>query len=132
MEIASQMSDRRAIFNMCMVIANMACYNLYFYELFWGSWNEIHTRAFYYGVTSVMMIYLFIDDFIGYSSITHRQLNLIAKAAITVNFILFTLILKNLLPNPIMYLFLLNGSIFVISCIILFSGLSHGYFKKHV
>lgn len=124
--------DNRAIFGLCMVIANMCCYMLYFYELFFGKWNEIHTRAFYYGVTSVIMVYLLVDDILGYSSVTHRQLNLIAKASITANFIMFTLILKNTLPFPIMYLLILNGSIFVISCIILFSGISYGYFKRHV
>lgn len=124
------MWDNRAIANLLIIIANMGCYNLYFYELFWGSWEKITARALYYISTAIVSIYLIIDELYGFTTKEHYQLNLICRLTIIANFILFALILYNILPDPILYLLILNGSIFALSCMILFSGIKYGHYNR--
>lgn len=113
-----------------MLIANMGAYNFYFYELFYGSWDKTQAKALYYLTTFLVLLYLIIDEIVDYSSDTHKQISLICKLSVCANFLLFALILYNVLSMPILYLFLLNGSIFVLSVIILTSGIRHEYFKE--
>jgi hypothetical protein len=121
--------DYRAVINLAVLIANMGAYNFYFYELFYGSWDKIQAKALYYITTSCVLLYLVIDEMVGYSSDTHKQISLICKLSLWANFLLFALILYNVLSNPINYLYILNGSIFVLSCIILFASLKHDFYK---
>lgn len=121
--------DKRAIFSLFMVIANMAGYNLYFYELFWGSWEKITAKGLYYLTTAIFSIYLLINDIVKNNSDLNYQICLTGKSAIIVNFLLFYFILSGNVAYPIVYVFLLNGSIFAISIIILFAGIKHETFK---
>lgn len=121
--------DKRAIFSLMMVIANMAAYNLYFYELFWGSWEKIAAKALYYITTAIILIYLLINDIAKNNTDLNFQICLTGKSAIIVNFLLFYFILSGTATHPIVYVFLLNGSVFAISIIILFAGIKHETFK---
>jgi hypothetical protein len=124
------MWDKRGLINLSALILNMAAYNFYFYELLFGDWNKAQAKALYYITTSCMMFYLIVDDIRGRDSNLHIELSIISKGAILINFILFALILKGVFNNPIIYLFLLNGSIFALSTIILISGIRHETFKN--
>lgn len=108
----------------------MGCFNTYLYELFWGTWEIRYAKALYYGATALILIYTYVDELIGGRSDIHFQINLITKAAVIVNFILFFLIQFDLLREPIIYLFTLNGSVFAISIMVLLSALKHGAFKN--
>jgi hypothetical protein len=122
--------DKRAILSLTLFIANMGCYNLYFYELFWGSWEKIASKALYYLTTGMFLIYLFINDIVKNNSDLNHQICLIGKSAIIINFLLFYLILSGIATRPILYVLLLNGSVFAVSIMILFSGIKHGTFKN--
>lgn len=104
--------------------------NFYLYELFWGIIEPRYNKGFYYLATALFLFYLIVNDLIkGYSKLEYQS-SLIGKLAIVVNLIVFSFTQLNLLPKPIMYIFLLNGSIFAISIIILFSGIKYGTFKN--
>lgn len=118
----------RAILSLIILIVNMGCYNFYFYELFWGSWPKIYSRRLYYVTTAFFLLFVLADELFKYKDDTHYQINLVCKATVIVNFILFALILYGVFNNPILYLYLLNGSIFAISVIILCSGIKYGSF----
>lgn len=121
--------DWRSITNLAVLVVVTGCYVLYLHELFFGSWDKIHTKAFYYTVTGCFLLYLIIDELCGYSTRTHRETNLICKFSLLANFVLFALILTDQLSNPKLCLYLLNGCIFVLSFIILFTGVRHEFFK---
>lgn len=123
------MQDYRAIVNLIVLIINMGSYNFYVYELLFGTWEKREAKALYYLTTFFVLLYLIIDEIIGYSSDTHKQISLICKLSVCANFLLFALILYDMLSMPILYLFLLNGSIFVLSVIILWSAIQHEFFK---
>jgi hypothetical protein len=124
------MTINRTILNLLILIIFMGCYNFCFYELLWGTWEKIITRLFYYKSTSVFLIVILIDELCKFSSDTHYQINIICKSTIIANFILFAMILRGTFEEPHIYLFLLNGSVLIISLIILFCGIKYDFFKK--
>jgi hypothetical protein len=124
--------DIRGLINLVVLIFYMGCYNFYFYELLYGKWNLALAKGFYYFVTAAMLLYLFVGDVTGKRRDMHRQLSYISKLLVIVNFILFGLIYFAVIQNTkyqIIYIFLLNGSIFVLSIMVLFTGLKHEVFK---
>lgn len=65
----------------------------------------------------------------GNQSPSQIQMNATNKLTLVVNFILFALSLTGVLNNPVLYLILFNGSIFVTTMIILSAAFKHGYFN---
>lgn len=122
--------DKRAILSLFMLIVNMGCYNFYFYELFWGSWDKVIAKALYYATTFVFYEYFITNDIVKRNTHLNFQICYIGKNGIAVNFLLFALILFGIASHPILYVLLLNGSVFAISVMILFSGIRHGFFKR--
>lgn len=116
--------------NILVLIIYTAFNNWYLYELFWGSINNATVKGLFYFATSLYLLYLIIGEMTGYNCVHEYQSNMICKWVLFSNFIIFAFTQLNLMPKPIMYLYLLNGSVFVISCIIIISGTRHGYFRN--
>lgn len=106
-----------------------AATNLYLYELFWGIWEKRFAKGFFYLSTSMFLLYLVVGEVKKYTSNLDYQSNIICKLTIAANLMIFAFTQFDLIPKPIMYLFLLNGSIFAVSIIILLSGIKHDIFK---
>lgn len=122
--------DKRAIFGFTVLIISVGVYNLYLYELLWGTWEKREAKALFYLITAFVLLYLLIEDLTKKGSITNFQITVICKCSLIINFLLFSLILYGSIANPVVYLYILNGSIFVISIMVLISGLRHGIFKN--
>lgn len=124
--------DIRGIINLVVLILYMGCYTLDFYEWIYGEWNLALAKGFYYFVTAGMLLYLLFDDVVDKRRDIHRQLSYISKASVIANFVLFGLIYYAIIHSieyQKIYLFLLNGSIFVLSMIVLYNGLRYEIFE---
>lgn len=117
------------VLNIIVLLGYTALNNFYLYELFWGGWDNAAVKGFFYLFTTVFILFFTVNDIIGYGTNIVFQLNIICKFTLLLNFIIFAFAQLNIMPKPIDYLFLLNGSVFAISIIILTSGLRHGTFK---
>lgn len=120
----------RTLIDLIALIVYTGVFNLCFYEQFYGAWFETHPRRLYYISSAVFSLFLLIDELFKYNDNTHYQLNLIGRCTVILNFTIFALMLYGLFTNEIFYLFLLDGSLFAVSAMILFSGLRHGFFKN--
>lgn len=118
------------VLNFIVLTLYTAFNNFYLYELFWGSWPNARTKGFFYLITSLYLLYLIIGEMATYNSNLEYQTSMICKWVLFANFIIFAFTQLNLMPKPIMYLYLLNGSVFAISCIIIISGIRYGTFKN--
>lgn len=119
-----------AVINFLILVAYTAFNNFYLYELFWGGINNATIKGMFYFVTSLFLLCQIVSEMMGYDSVRDYQISIICKCVLFANFIIFAFTQLNLMPKPIMYLYLLNGSVFVISCIIIISGIRHGYFRN--
>lgn len=126
-----QMWDNRAFINMAALIGYAASFNYYLYQLFYGSWETIQTKSFYYSFTILLFLWLIIDEMKGYTSYFNQAFNFACKFCIVINFIIITLTLNNKLSTPIAYFKIFDCSILVLTLMILISGCRHGYFKKN-
>lgn len=124
------MWDKRLILCILALVCYSFCMNTYFFQLFWGSWSKIHAKCLYYTCTSVIVLFFILDDLRGYSCTLHFKMNIITKLLVLTNFILFTIILNDLLPFALLSLLACNGSIVAITIMVLSSGIRHGAFKK--
>ena len=122
--------DRRAILGFIVLIISMGIYNLYLCELIFGPPDKRLIKAMFYLTIAFVSIYLLIGDMRKGGSRINFQIAFITKCSLIVNFILFALILYNLLAHPVIYLFILNGSILILSIMILISGLRNHVFNK--
>ncbi len=112
------------------LIIYTALNNFYLYQLVWGGWNNASVKGFFYLFTSVFILFLIVAEMVEYKSNSEYQVNIIGKLSLLANFIIFALTQLNIMPKPIEYFYLLNGSILAISIIIIISGLRHGTFKN--
>lgn len=118
------------VLNFIALVLYTAFNNFYLYELFWGEWPIATTKGYFYLATALFILYLIIGEMTRYVSCQEYQSSIICKCVLFANFIIFAFTQLNLMPKPIMYLYLLNGSVFAISFIIIISGIRHGYFKN--
>lgn len=103
--------------------------NLYLYELFLGGWPTAYAKGLFYFSTSLFLLYLIIGELIGYYSKCELQSNIVGKCILFCNFFTFALAQLNLMPKPVMYILLLNGSFFVVSFTILYIFGKHELFN---
>lgn len=76
------------------------------------------------------MIYLIVDEIIGYASVIQKQFNWICKSVIALNFLLFSLILQGLLNNWILCLSTLYLSTLMITIALTRNFKLYGYFNE--
>lgn len=112
--------------NLFTLLLYLASVNFYLYELFYGPMSKTDARSIYYVSTAFVFLYLTLCD--RYEP--QCQFNTICKICITTNFFFFTYVLVGAFPDPVFYLFLLNGSVFAITIMILISFARNGYFIK--
>lgn len=122
------MKDERAIGNMVVLIVNYIAYNFYLYELFWGNWEAIKCRAFFYFINGCALSWFTIGDWKGWTTVQQLHTSIMYKLSLIITFFSFLLILRG--KYGLVYLISYDVSLLVISFIILFSGLRYGYFKK--
>lgn len=116
--------------NILVLVLYTGLNNFYLYELFWGRWSNWHVKCFFYIFTSAFLLYIIVCELFRYDNQSEYETNIICKFTLLCNFIIFALTQLNFLPKPIDYLYLLNGSVFAVSVIIIISGLRHGAFKR--
>lgn len=123
------MWDKKAILSFTMLGINVGIYNLYLYELFYGTWRQTNTRGMYYIVTAMVLSYLTYDTIKGYSTSLHLQGNITIFLALIINFLLFALTLYDILPNHRLYLYTFNGTLLAATIVILILGRYYEMFK---
>ena len=107
-----------------MLLLHSLCFNIYLFELLYGDINKVIIKGYLYAFMCIITIYL--------AFAPNSQLNLINKLTFAFNFALFFLTLLGLFDNSIFYMLIYNGSIIVLTTMILTSGIKHGAFNpKH-
>ena len=102
------------------------------YIFLFGAYPSRYMKLWYNYTTLFLILFIFIDLKIGIVSGLHKQFNDICQFTIMFNFILIILYHHSYGDSGISKLIAFNGSIFVVTVMVLFSGLRHGYFKnKH-
>jgi len=120
----------RTTIDLFLLITYVGVFNLCFYGQFVEGWIPGHCRRLYYWSTAAFLTLLLIDELCKFEHNTHYQVNKIGQCTVIINFTLFALMLHGVFTNEIFYLFLLDGSIFAISGMILFSGIRHNVFTN--
>lgn len=124
----SQTLDRAAIYNLIALILNYIGYNFYLYELFWGGWDKVTTKSFFYLITGAVLLWFTIGEWKGWNTVQQLHTSVVYKLTLVITFWSFFLILRGV--NGLFYLITYDISILIISVIILFSGLRYDYFFK--
>jgi len=108
----------------------MLVFNAYIYLLSHGSLGQSERRLWYYTITALMTIAVYIDLKNITPNVFHRGLNEGAFGSLMANYILniFNHIGLFLADGARMFL-LFNGLVFAITAIVLISGSRHGAFK---
>lgn len=125
-----RMLDKRTYINLFALIAYTGLFNLYLYELFYGSWNIANVKGFYYLITILTLLWGIIDRKIKNSTETSNHINLITEITVIINFVFIILNLYDLLFIPLLNFFLYNGSVLVVSVIVLIASTKHEIFKN--
>lgn len=66
------------------------------------------TKAFFYFCTSLTLGWCIIEECLGYTSTYQKQLNIVCKIIILLNFMFMFLTLRDKLPNPIAVFIIFN------------------------
>jgi len=77
----------------------------------------------------VIILFTLIDEIFGYVNYIHKQFNWLCRIAFIINIFIAILTYQSVIYDPLYFLKILNGSIFVITIIIVTSGINHGIFK---
>lgn len=123
------MWDKRAILSLCMLLSSVGIYELYLYELFYGTWELRCVKGLYYASTACVLTLLTYFDIFGYKSCTQFNICTICKFTLIINFLFFAFTLYDILPNHRLYLYVFNGTILVATLAILIFGVRHEIFK---
>lgn len=121
--------NSRTFWTMAAVILNSTLFNIYLIQLFYGAWNILYTKAFYYSFTVLLLIYLYFDDLRERGEFFQIEFKKICKLSMIINFILIATTLTSILRNPAMYLFIFNTAVLITTDMILISALKHDLFK---
>lgn len=125
------MLDKRAYINLFVLVSYTGLYNLYLYELFYGSWYEINTRGFYYLVTVITLICGVIDRKLPKNTTElSRNIGFITELVVIVNFIFIFITLYDIIFTPLLNFFIYNGSVLVTTMIVTIAAVKHGIIKK--
>lgn len=124
------MLDKRAYYSFFVLIGYTLLFNLYLFELFYGSWNVVHTKAFFYLITIITKLYLIINRKVKKRTELSGHLDDIIEYTVIINFMIICLSLYDLFFVPLLYFFIYNGSVLVTTLIVLIIGTRHGAFKK--
>ena len=122
------MLKSRSLINLLVLIFDFSFCIYFFCSLFWGSWNELLLRAFFYFIQGCILMYFIIDMLRGHVSRHHENTVLIYLLSLVGKFWLFSAILMGLLKYPIFYLFLYSGLMIVISLVVVLNDKWHGKF----
>lgn len=124
------MLDKRAYISFFILIWYTLLFNVYLYELFYGTWNIVYTKAFFYLITILTKGYLIINRKVKRRTELSEHLDDIIEYTVCINFTIIMLSLYNLIFVPLLYFFIYNGSVLVTTLIVLIIGTRHGAFKK--
>lgn len=120
----------RSIGCILVILIYISCFNLYLYELPRHNWAIEHCKIFYNAITVVMITFCLVDSRIGFESQWHSEFNLICSIVVIINFIIIILTHLTLISDPILYCWIFNGSVFVVSLMVLISGGRHHEFNE--
>lgn len=124
------MLDKRAYISFFALIGYTLLFNVYLCELFYGSWNVVHTKAFFYLITIFTKLYLIINRKLKRRTELSAHLDDIIEYTVIINFMIIMLSLYDLIFIPLLYFFIYNGSVLVTTIIVLIIGTRHGAFKR--
>lgn len=89
-----------------------------------------HCKLLYNYITVTMLVFCLIDSRTGFESWWHKEFNLICYLAVIINFIIIILTHHQFVSDGFWILTISNGSIFVVSLMILMSATRHGEFNN--
>lgn len=108
----------------------VALFNLYIYELPREYMATENCKILYNAITVGMVVFCRIDAAKGYESAWHKELNLICFLAVVFNYLIIILCYMKFIKDSFTTLALSNGSVFVVSLMVLISGKRHNEFNK--
>lgn len=124
------MLDKRAYLSFFVLIGYTLCFNVYLYELFYGPWQPVNSKGFFYLITIVSKLYLFINRKVKKRTELSEHIDDIMDLTVIINFVIIMLSLYDLIFIPLLYFFIYNGSVLVTTLIVLIIGSKYGAFKK--
>lgn len=124
------MLDKRAYISFFVLIGYTLCFNVYLYELFYGHWQPVNSKGFFYLITIISKVYLFINRKVKRRTELSEHIDDIMDLTVIINFVIIMLSLYDLIFIPLLYFFIYNGSVLVTTLIVLIIGTKYGAFKK--
>jgi len=117
------------VLSLLALLINVGVYEVYLYELFFGTWEMRVIKGLFYLTTAIILSFLTYFDIFGYKSCSQFEINTICKFSLIINFLFFALTLYDILPNHRLYLYTFNGTILVASIAILYFGVKYETFE---
>lgn len=111
------------------LVIYLASFNTYIFCLDSGQFGIRFLKLWYNYTTFGLLAFAIIDEIIGCYGY-HKSLNRICKFSLLLNYILIILTHHDILLNPVTKFMLYNGSVLVITLMILLSAAQHDYFKQ--
>lgn len=120
----------RSIGCILVLLLYAALFDLYIYELTRPYLAVEYCKAMYCILNAVMIFFCLIDSRTGFESWWHSQFNMICFLALGINWVIMALGYTGVISGVFCTLLISNGSIFVVTLMILFSSIRHGEFNN--
>jgi hypothetical protein len=108
--------------------AYLLLFNLYIYELKYGTLQIEYTKCLYSVLTAGIVAFIYYDrcDTHGW----HKQINQISFWCLMSNFLLIILTHLQILTTPVKMFLTFNGAVFAITIMILILGVKYDYINQ--
>ena len=117
---------------LAIMVTVMYAISMYLYTKYLGHIPIRYSKLWYNYTTMIALVFIFLDDYFGINHWIQKQVLIVLKTLLIVNFILIILeqhLIINDTQTDIRF-YALNGSVLVVTVMILLSSLRHGYFKQ--
>lgn len=110
---------------------NWACLNVWYYNWFYGTHDPI-CKGYFYGLLIMFNLFILYQNRLNkHKSWLSDQLLVICELSNIINFMILCISYFHIFGNIRNYFFTFNGSIFMLTLMILISGGRHDFFKEN-
>lgn len=120
----------RCIVAICFLMAYVASIDLYTVQYATHQLEPFMMKTWWNASNAGIIIFFIIDETFGFETYLHKQFNHLCKYSLLLNILIVIFTCQSIITNPFMALYVLDGSVFIASVIILINGLRHDIFKK--
>lgn len=120
----------RSIGCIVVLLLYVGLFDLYIYELTQPYLPVEYCKGMYCILNTVMIFFCLIDSRTGFESSWHKEFNLLCYLSLGINWFIMALGYFGIIYNCFPTLLISNGSIFVVTSMILISAKRHGEFNN--